>query len=195
MIEILIASSVLLWLVVVGNVFLTLALVRRLNASAAVDESPFGGLKVGEQVPDFISETLDGEVVSKSKFAKKSVVLLFISTECGPCRDILPSYEAISVQAKKSGVEFVIVSLDDVKKTGRLIKELNIGLPVLVAPRERNPFMKDYKISGTPSYYLIDKEGRLQSAGFPSLDWAEWKSLTESWGYRENYLQRLSTNA
>jgi len=57
------------------------------------------------------------------------------------------------------------VSDADEEKTRPLIDGLADGLPVLVAPREHNPFFTDYKAMGTPSYCLIDAQGRVQAAG------------------------------
>lgn len=39
------------------------------------------------------------------------------------------------------------------------------GLTVLVAPRDRNPLFKDYKVPGTPSFYLLDAQGKVQATG------------------------------
>ena len=48
--EALVVSSVLLWLLVGGNLLLTLALVRRLNGLSTQPAAPESGLKPGQYV-------------------------------------------------------------------------------------------------------------------------------------------------
>ncbi|PIV27193.1 MAG: hypothetical protein COS37_03225, partial [Anaerolineae bacterium CG03_land_8_20_14_0_80_58_20] len=69
------------------------------------------------------------------------------------------------LDARQFGTELVLVSDADEEKTRPLIDGLADGLPVLVAPRDHNPFFTDYKAMGTPSYCLIDAQGRVQAAG------------------------------
>lgn len=176
---ILIVSSALLWLIVLFNLLLTLALVRRLTTTSSSQKRI--GLKAGQLAPDFTAQTLSGEAVTRSTYAGRSVVFLFISINCAPCHELLPQLETLAPKAAQAGVELILVSGDGLKETYTFAERQNISLPVLVAPRASNPFMEDYKSTATPSYCFINAEAQIISAGYPNLERGEWKTLVESW--------------
>lgn len=182
MVQVLIISSALLWVVVLFNLLLTLALVRQRSASARSRDTSW--LKVGQQAPQFTARTLDGKTVSLATYAGRPVTFLFISPDCEPCREGLPKYQALYPKAEQSGIQLVLVSLVDKKKTQGFVSKFNLQLPIIVAPQDNNPFMKDYKITETPSYCLLDVQGKVLSTG-PSTEWGTWRALTSSWGTSE----------
>src|SRR5258706_10943407 len=106
--QFLVGSSMLLWVVVLCNLLLTLALIRKVN-SGAVDQTKVG-LKEGEIAPDFMAETLSGEKVTLAMYAQREVVFIFIAPTCRPCLEALPRYNALGMKAAQSGVEIVLVS-------------------------------------------------------------------------------------
>ena len=170
-------SSILLWVVVLLNLILTLALVQRVSGRGLQQL----GLKPGTRAPDFTAETLGGEVVSMASYSGRAVTFLFIGPRCGPCREALPYYEALGPFARQAGVELVLVSNEDAAATQALVDEFKITLPVLVAPQDRSSFLQEYKATGTPGYCMVNADGIVQSAGYPSLERGEWKQLTDEW--------------
>ena len=188
--EFLVVSSILLWIVVALNLLLTLALVRRLNtlsdqsqqdARAASSDRTGSGPKLKQPAPPFTAKTLQGEHITLETYSGRSVALIFIGTHCAPCREALPAYEALSPSAVRAGVQIVLVSINDAEPTRAFIDEAGVMLPVLIAPAASNSFMTDYGFKGTPSYCLLDAHGIVQSAGYPSFEWGEWKALADSW--------------
>lgn len=175
----LLVSSVLLWLVVLGNVLLTLALVRRLNR-AGTDQSSEMGLKAGEAAPDFTAQTLSGATKTLADYARRSVAFIFLSTGCRPCLERLPMLEKIGPEMRASGVELVLVSGDSLEETQALREKLDVQLPLLVAPRPENPFFEAYKVPGTPAFCLIDSEGNVSRADILSPEFREWKLLARN---------------
>ena len=88
---ILVVSSILLWLMVLFNLLLTVALIRRAAAKQpgfATENVPT--LEIGSQAPDFTAETLDGEAMTLDDYAGKSIALIFVSPTCKPCLNKLP---------------------------------------------------------------------------------------------------------
>jgi len=158
---ILIISSILLWVAVLLNLLLTLGLARRIRSAFPRMES----LKAGQKAPGFSAQTLQGKVVTLNDYEGKATAFIFVSPDCKPCREELPGIQRVWLDARQFGTELVLVSDADEEKTRPLIDGLADGLPVLVAPREHNPFFTDYKAMGTPSYCLIDAQGRVQAAG------------------------------
>lgn len=173
----LIISSVLLWVLTLFNLILTLALIRQSKSRTAPDKI---GLRLGEKAPDFVSETLEGKQVTLSEYRGRSAAFIFISADCVSCRESLPSYEALRPKAFRAGTELVLVSTSSKEATRSLVTEFQLKCQILVAPHTSS-FMEDYKMRGTPSYTLIDAQGRIQAAGRPLSQMPDWKELTGMW--------------
>ncbi|MFH1909448.1 MAG: redoxin domain-containing protein [Chloroflexota bacterium] len=163
---ILIISSFLLWVLVLLNMLLILGLARRMRAVFPRMEF----LKVGQPAPDFAAQTLQGETVTLSTYAQRAIVFVFISPDCKPCHDELPRLEGLRPKAKQFGVELVLVSDANATKTQSLVEEHRLDLPILIAPRENNPFFSDYKVMGAPFYCLVDTQGKVQATGMSLFD-------------------------
>lgn len=184
----LIVSTAALWILLLLNILVTLALVRRLNAASRPNtdgqlrptDSRYKGLIPGQQAPDFTAETLRGESVTLASFAGSTVAFLFVGTHCQPCRDAIPSFERTQSRAAQAGVELVLVSIDNAVQTRVFAEEVATSMRILVAPREENPFMSDYKTSITPSYCLIDQRGKVKSSGYPVIEQGEWTGWMDS---------------
>lgn len=176
--SLLVVSSIVLWVVVLGNLLLTLALIRRINAGGGSGQKE--GLDKGETAPDFTAETLDGETVTAATYAGREAAFLFIHPTCGPCRDNLSKYEALAPGASRLGIDLVLVSSGEVEQTRALVNEFNLQLPVLIAPRERNSFMETYKLSSTPSFCHINRQGTIEACGHPFLEHGIWKRIARS---------------
>lgn len=179
----LIVSSLLLWVIVVCNLFLTLALVRRLN-NARPSSKLDPGLSAGEIAPDFTVQTVSGETVTRSMYAGRKVAFVFISAHCAPCHDLVLQLESLTSQAAQAGVEVVLVSSDTQEETRDFIEQKRIHFPILVAPRETNAFFDDYHSPGTPAYCFINTDGKVHSAGIPLIIGTVWKAF-DDWIKRE----------
>lgn len=172
----LIASSILLWSVMLLNLLLTLALIRRLNRGEA--RVSMIGLEPGQSVPDFVAETLGGRKVTLADFERHTILLIFISPSCSACIENLPGYEALATKAKQDGIETTLISFANAEATQNLMEKYNLHLPVLFA-LENNPLREDYKIRGWPSFLLIDSKGKVQAAGYMPTDYDHWKKLAK----------------
>ena len=176
---VLVISSLLLWLIVLANLLLTLALIRRFNANTLKPQ----GLPAGAPAPDFKAETLNGETATLAAYTglDHKVALLFISTHCAPCRELLTMLKGRGEATHHAGVELVLVSGDEREDTEALIAELKLDYPLLIAPQASNTFFADYKITMTPSYCLLDQQGKVQASDIASVQPGEWKALIDTW--------------
>lgn len=181
--SILVTNLVLLWIVVLLNLLLTIALIRRFNRmsthlSAFTDMDV--GLEKGSQAPDFQAEMLTGETVTLADYARKAVSFIFISPHCSPCLEKIPQLNALAPKAKQAGVEMVLVNTDgDKTETAAFVKKHNVTLPVLIAPSEHSSFARDYKADATPSYCLLNQDSHVEAAGMFGPGWEE--QLTRAW--------------
>lgn len=173
--EALLISSLLLWVIVLLNLALTLAIIRRMRGGASY------GLKKAQVAPDFKVQTLGGDTVSLADYRGRSVAFILISPTCEPCRKAIPTYESLRDKAARSGVDLVLVSNAEAEPTGKMVEEFGMTLPVLVAPRGTSTFTDDYKLPSTPSYCLIDAGGKVVSTGYPGEASPEWKKLADAW--------------
>jgi peroxiredoxin len=177
---VLIVSSVLLWIVLICNVLLTLALVRNVNKASNTSKHipPPEGLKEGTKAPAFTAQALDETTVMLEDYTNKAALFVFIAPHCGACEDILPSLNTMGQEM--TDTELILVSNSTVEETRRLTKEHHLTLPVLSAPQPQNPFFPDYKIHGTPTYYLINAQGQIQATGHPHENNPQWKQFVAS---------------
>jgi peroxiredoxin len=157
---ILVVSSILLWILTLFNILLTIGLGRRISARLPKIEF----LKVGQTAPHFTAWKLDGKEMTLANYAGQAVTFVFISPHCRPCRDEIPNLEALYPKAQKHGVELALVSDAGWEETRAFANELGVQLPLLVAPRERTSFLRDYKALSTPSYCVVNAKGKVQAA-------------------------------
>jgi peroxiredoxin len=174
------ASQIALWLVVLTNLVLTIAIIRRLNADGGTSRA---GLHVGAPAPSFSASTLDGKTIT-SKDLRRRTVLLFLSPGCPPCTESLPEYVRLSAMSKSSGTELLIVSSGDAPSTRQMLAEARVQGDMLVAPRAENTFFDNYKISATPQFILV-QDRRVLLSGAPFMASDTWKSLVNAWEQTE----------
>ena len=124
-------------------------------------------LAVGTTAPDFAAVTPDGQMVHLSDFKGKPVVLDFWATWCGPCQRSMPHLEKVYQQVKDKGVAVLGVCVwDDKSAYEKWVKE-NQGtysFPTAYDPagRAANGIAGSlYNVSGIPTQYLIDKDGKV----------------------------------
>jgi len=177
--NVLILSSILLWIVVLFNLLLTVALIRRGSATQpGFEMENVEMLEIGSQAPDFTAETLDDKTVTLADYAGKSVALIFISPTCQPCLDKLPELHELAPHTRHNGMGLILVNAADTDQTRVFVEKHNVTLPILIAPRNTNPFMNDYKVAGTPFFCILDKSATVQSTGY--FD-SNWHNLITEW--------------
>lgn len=158
---ILVVSSILLWVMVLLNMLWTLGLARRARSAHSVMDS----LKIGQKVPAFSAPTLQGKTMTLTDYAERAAAFVFVLPHCEPCREELPHLRELSSKARDYGVELVLVSDEGEETTRPFVDGTMDDLTVLVAPRNHNRFFSDYKVPGTPSFYLLDAQGKVRATG------------------------------
>lgn len=175
-------SMAALWVIVIINFVITLALVRqttnilrlaKINSSGTTSSM----LKLGDKAPEFNLLSLDGAEVSSKNYIGKPTVLVFVSPTCGPCKDRMAEFVSLYPHTLKADINFVVISLASLESTKDFATEFDDLLPILSLPQDTT-FVNDYNIAGTPTYYLINKDWRVESGG-PLND--SWKNLTRQW--------------
>lgn len=102
-----------------------------------------------------------------------SVVFVnFWATWCPPCREEMPSIQALYSQFKdREGFRMVTVLYkEDYQKAMAYMKENNYDFPVTVDSNEETA--RSYGVTGVPETYIVDKKGILRKKMIGPSDWA-----------------------
>lgn len=122
-------------------------------------------LEIGTIAPDFSIPDVDGAVISLSSFRGKYVLVDFWASWCGPCRAENPFLVEAYKQYKNAGFEIFGISYDSSRDRDKWLKAIKDD--ELTWPQVSNlkgwddPTTKLYNISGIPSPFLLDPEGRI----------------------------------
>lgn len=119
-------------------------------------------LRVGQRASDFIIKTSDGGEKWLSQLEADYILILFWSTWCPHCIEIMPQLHNLYTQYCDKGFEVVAVSIND-DEDEQLWKEYirKMGLQwinVRESYMEGGEVLYNYRVEGTPMMYLLDKE-------------------------------------
>lgn len=127
-------------------------------------------LAAGTPAPDFTAVAPDGSQVHLSDYKGKVVVLDFWSTWCGPCQSSMPHLEKVYQEVKDKNVAVLGVCVWDKKpeydKWVAAKKDL-YHFPTAFDPaptQDGSIATKLYKVSGIPTQYVIDKDGKIAAS-------------------------------
>lgn len=123
----------------------------------------FSRIKIGEIAPDFTVQTPEGEDITLSSLRGQVVLLDFWASWCGPCRRVNPEVVKLYNKYNKDGFTVFGVSYDSKKEDWlKAIKDDKLTwYHGSVLKRWNCPSKDLYVISGIPSTFLIDKDGRI----------------------------------
>ena len=124
--------------------------------------------------PDFslprAASGASGDKVSLGDLRGKVVFLNFWATWCGPCREELPSMEALYGRYKEKGLEILAVNMEEEKMQVLAFMKTN-GLSFTAALDIDGITGKAYGIRGIPTSFIIDREGNIIAHLVGSIDW------------------------
>jgi peroxiredoxin len=114
--------------------------------------------------PDFRLKDLSGnEFLLSSYRGKEAVVLFFWTTWCPYCREALKDLEEQYLNLAKDGVVVLTVNVGERKnRVAGFMKKRKLSFRVLL---DTDYIAADkYELMGVPSYFLINKNGRIISS-------------------------------
>ncbi len=121
---------------------------------------------------DFTLSDLSGRKVSLSSFKGKLVVLSFWATWCGPCKQEIPSVEALYRKLSSEG--FTVVAVDVGEKAqdvAAFVKSYNMTFPVLLDADGQ--VASTYDAGSIPTNYIVSRDGKLLArvVGYDGKEW------------------------
>lgn len=124
-------------------------------------------LRPGQPAPTFKLENLNGELVNLEDLRGKVLYIDFWATWCGPCKEEIKHSIRVKENIKNEDILFVYITLDkDKNHWKRFVRNNNIhdhGLHLIADKEFESAIAEAYNVTGVPTFYIIDKEGRIAS--------------------------------
>ena len=117
--------------------------------------------RIGELAPDFVLEATDGTSVSLADLRGRPVFVNFWATWCPPCRAEMPDISQVAEENRDSGMIVLGVNLqEDREPVVRYAQTLGLTFPLLLD--RCGAVATRYNVTGLPTSYFIDREGRIR---------------------------------
>jgi thiol-disulfide isomerase/thioredoxin len=117
-------------------------------------------LKKDTLAPEWELPSLTDEMVSLDDLRGKLVLIDFFYKSCYPCMQALPALQALHMKYKDQGL--IIVGIDPYDKKeddiAAFLAKRGVSYTVLL---EGKDVAKEYRVSGYPTIFLIDKTGKI----------------------------------
>ncbi|NWF94281.1 MAG: TlpA family protein disulfide reductase [Syntrophaceae bacterium] len=128
-------------------------------------------VKTASEAPNFSLKDLNGEKFDLKRLKGKVVFLNFWATWCRPCKEEMPSIEALYQQFKEKDFVFLTISVDyegreSVKK---FIEKKRYSFPVLLDPKCE--ILDLYRVKGIPATIVIDKNMKMIGRAIGPRSW------------------------
>jgi cytochrome c biogenesis protein CcmG, thiol:disulfide interchange protein DsbE len=122
--------------------------------------------------PEFELTSLQGGKVRLSDYRGKVLFINFWATWCATCKVEMPSMEKLYQRFREYDFEMLTISVDkDLSLIAPFVKEYNLTFPVLLDPDSKLA-KQDYKTTGVPETFVVDKNGIIVHKAIGPRDWA-----------------------
>lgn len=155
---VLLAAVVVLAALVVLDLALSLAIVRRLRedrAARAQVAHPFLARLVGQPVPELVAVANDGSAVTAGRLREGSWFAAFVSVGCGACHDDLPRLREHVAARRAAGDPVLVVVSDEAGDGGELAATVAEDALVVVESAAR-PVSEAFGVEAYPTYLEVD---------------------------------------
>ena len=135
--------------------------VKAASLVSADDIKPHPTLKVGQQVPAFSGETVDGETVSSKTFKGKVTLVNFFASWCGPCKKEFPYLVNHMKTYGPKGFQIVSIGVDSqASKSKEFAEGYGANFPIIADPTSR--LMGEFGVFSMPATFIVDRKGVIQ---------------------------------
>jgi thiol-disulfide isomerase/thioredoxin len=170
----------ILLLVLVGVVLLQFIWAQFTTEPTSSGRSGFG-MSMGAACPaakathgqadyDWQLRAVGGDETALHVFKNRVVFVNVWATWCGPCRDEMPSIQALYDTMEKEGVAFVIVSEEEEYVISEFVRNNHYTFPTYTS---RGEIPSVFASNGIPVTFVVDRDGRIVLRRVGSADWNE----------------------
>ncbi len=131
------------------------------NGSPAAVAAPRPGALAGWVMLDFELPSLDGGMMTLSRWRGQRVLVTFIQPNCPYSDELLEALERSAASRDAASTQIVLVSSGEAKANRRWTRRYRTPYPLLL--QQDRELADEYEVRGTPSAYLVDGEGRAVS--------------------------------
>jgi cytochrome c biogenesis protein CcmG, thiol:disulfide interchange protein DsbE len=164
----------------------TLTIMLSVNAACAAQPAtaaaPPNAVSVGG-APELKGTTLNGKGFDLASEKGKVTLVAFWATWCPTCRQEIPRFRKLYEELRSKGFELVLVSIDD-----EMADVEDYVRVVMQTTRESQSFPMIWrkqagvtdsfgKIRGTPSTYLLDRNGKIAAITRGALKPADYETI------------------
>ena len=147
------------------------------------DDDLFSKLKIQpvrdkKKAPEFVLEGLGGRKAELRSFRGKVIFLNFWATWCGPCKEEMPSIEALHQHFKGKNFVVLTVSVDHegASLVEKFIARHGYTFYVMIDPKSKT--LDLYQVEKIPMTFLIDKKGMIVGKAIGPRDWKSQEALS-----------------
>jgi len=183
MVEALVISNIVLWVLVVALALLVFALTRQIGilyerVAPAGALMPTTGPKVGEMTKELSLTSISGAplTIGGESASGLAVFILFISPTCPVCKSLVPTAQSL-VNSEGKRMELVFASDgDELEQHQNYARDLNLGEYPYILSQELG---MTFEVSKLPFAALIASDGTLKGKGLVNTR-EHMESLIES---------------
>ena len=141
------------------------------GAAAKEAKLPFGirEYNIG-LAANFKLDDIDGETLDLKSTRGRWVFLHFWASWCGPCREEMPTIQALSETIGEDKLHFVLVNVAEDEDT--IFNFLGIVAPNLTSVMDQDGQISEiWKPRGLPTTFLIDPDGMVRYQAIGGREW------------------------
>lgn len=127
---------------------------------------------VGLTAPEYhVLDVASGERLAPDRYKGKTVFVNFWASWCQPCKDEMPSLEALYRELSENGSFRMITILykDDPRNALEYMKAKGYTFPVYIDYEGTSA--RNFGVTGVPETYIVDKDGILKHRIIGPADW------------------------
>lgn len=122
-----------------------------------------------KDAPDFLLKDLNDNATSLGNYQGKVVLVHFWATWCIPCKEELPTINALWERFRDRGLVIVAVAEDSKKAVEPFIREHGLKFPVVID--QYGKAFRSYGVRALPTSYLVNRAGNIEGIAIGQRDW------------------------
>ncbi len=116
---------------------------------------------LGSKAPNFQATTVDDGKIELEDYQGRVVILDFMATWCGPCKEEIEHLKKIRSKYESEEVKIISIDIDDTETTEQVRSfknNYNANWTFVINGKD---VAQRYDVTAIPKIYIIDREGRI----------------------------------